>query len=210
MPLSLLPLTTTRGVAWSVVKRPVSSTIEHPAVNARKIRLPQWGAPLWEFDFTWTVLSDNVNIIGVMVGNTFTDYITFLQWSLALFGRALDFAYQPEDSIQTQVQLFPDANGNAQLIHPIGTFLEPVQEVNGTVIQVFFNNVLQSNPTIAQPSSIAPYLGYVIQNCPAGQTVTVNYTYFYRCQLVEDKYDYEEFVYRLYELKKLTIQQVRL
>lgn len=210
MALPLFPLTTVRGAAWSVVKRPVYNTIEQTASNGRKIRLPQWIAPLWEFDFTWTVLSDNINILPIKQGNTYTDYITFLQWALGVYGKALDFVYQPEDSQQTLVTLSPDANGNAQVVHYIGTFAEPVQEVNGTTIQVYFNGVLQAAPTIGQPSSVAPYLGYVIQNCPTGQTVQASFTYYYRCQLSDDKIDFEEFMYRLYELKKITIQQVRL
>lgn len=210
MALPIFPLTQVRGVAWSVIKRPVYSTIEQQSANGRKIRIAQWAAPLWEFDFTWTVLSDNVNILPIKQGNTYTDYITFLQWLLGQYGKGLDFVYQPEDSVQTNVPLTVDSTGNAQLVHYIGNFAEPVQEVNGTNIQVFFNGVLQPAPTIGQPSSIAPYLGYVIQNCPAGQTVTASFNYFYRCQLTEDKYDLEEFMFRLYELKKISIQQVRL
>lgn len=210
MALPVFPLTQVRGVAWSVVKRPIYNTIEQQSVNGRKIRIAQWVAPLWEFDFTWTVLSDNTYVLPIKQGNTYTDYVTFLSWALSQYGKGLDFVYQPEDSVQTLVTLAPDANGNAQVVHYIGDFAEPVQEVNGTNILVYFNGTLQVSPTIGQPSSIAPYLGYVVQNCPVGQTVQVSYTYYYRCQLSEDKYDFEEFMFGLYELKKMTIQQVRL
>lgn len=81
-------------------------------------------------------------------------------------------------------------------------------------LSVFENGVLKSlggDYTLLQPSTTSPYLGYVIHFL-GGITlpVTVNYTYYYLCRFSDDSLDLENFMYNLWALKSLKIQQVRI
>ena len=39
--------------------------------------------------------------------------------------------------------------------------------------------------------------------------ISADFTYYFRCRFVDDKYDFENFMFRLWELKKLAFISVR-
>jgi hypothetical protein len=39
--------------------------------------------------------------------------------------------------------------------------------------------------------------------------ITADFSYWFRCHFVDDSYDFENFMYRLWQLKKLTFISVR-
>jgi hypothetical protein len=39
--------------------------------------------------------------------------------------------------------------------------------------------------------------------------ITADFSYYFRCRFIDDKYDFENFMYRLWQLKKLTFISVR-
>jgi hypothetical protein len=39
--------------------------------------------------------------------------------------------------------------------------------------------------------------------------ITADFTYYFRCRFIDDKYDFENFMYRLWQVKKLTFISVR-
>ena len=43
----------------------------------------------------------------------------------------------------------------------------------------------------------------------SGLIITADFTYYFRCRFIDDKYDFENFMYRLWQLKKLTFISVR-
>ena len=43
----------------------------------------------------------------------------------------------------------------------------------------------------------------------SGLSITADFTYYFRCRFTEDKYDFENFMFRLWQLKKLTFISVR-
>jgi len=42
-----------------------------------------------------------------------------------------------------------------------------------------------------------------------GLVITADFSYWFRCRFVDDSYDFENFMYRLWQLKKLTFISVR-
>lgn len=195
-----------RGITWSIDRNMEWSTLEQMSQNGRKIRIPNWKQPLWHFVYRWGYVKDNPN--DLFQNNVYTDLKLLWGQLLSLQGKSQDFLFQPDDSAVTGQPLTVDSNGNAEIIHSIGGYFESVQALTG--LQVFFNGVLQANPTVAAPGTVAPYLGYVIQSAPTNQAVTVNYNYYYRCQLENDKTDFENFMFQLWVLKELPFMQVRL
>lgn len=195
-----------RGVTWSIDRYENQSTLKQIAQNGRPIRVPNWSQHLWKFVYRWGYIKDGFG--ANLPGNADTDLRTLWGQLLPLHGMAVDFLFQPSDSVVTNQQLIVDVNGNAEIVHSIGGYLESVQYLTGLV--VLFNGVPQFSPTVAAPSTVAPYLGYVIQGIPANTTVTVSFSYFYRCMLSVDVRQYENFLNGLFRFpSNLEFEQVR-
>lgn len=195
-----------RGVTWSIDREIQQSTLVQTAQNGRPIRIPNWQQPLWSFKYRWGYVKDGFG--PALPGNTYTDLKTLWGQILPFHGQAVDFLYQPDDSNVQGQTLIVDVNGNAEITHSIGGYQESVQYI--TFIEVFFNGIKQPNPTIAQPSTVAPYLGYVIQSVPANTIVTVNFIYYYKAMLDTDISTFENFMNLLWKWQTgLTFKQVR-
>lgn len=198
-----------RGITWNVDREEQWSTLKQVAQNGRVLRIPNWQQPLWRFVFRWGYLKDRPN--DIPVGNIYTDLRTLWGQVLQFKGQAIDFMYQPDDSaVINRVLGAPDTNGNVEITHDIGGYSESVQALDRSSLLVTFNNVLQLNPTIANPNTVPPYLGYVIQGVPNTTAVRVSFNYFYRCMLDNDIRTYENFMFQLWVLKELPFMQVRL
>jgi len=72
---------------------------------------------------------------------------------------------------------------------------------------IYFNGLTQNPSTYdVDPStgrvtfSIAPGSGLII---------TADFSYYFRCRFIDDKYDFENFMYQLWQLNKLTFISVR-
>ena len=72
---------------------------------------------------------------------------------------------------------------------------------------VYLNGITQSTESY----SIDPTTGLVIFNTAPGNEliITVDCTYYFRCRFVDDSYAFENFMYRLWQLKKLSFISVR-
>lgn len=213
----VLPPFNTRGLTWSVIQRPVFSTLENETASGRVYRTPLWKNPRYEFEFTWGYLKG----YDVQAGNApWNDFEIWRGWFLSVGGKGMDFVYAPEDSVQTaaggiQALAAPDANNYTELtINRGGLFFESIQELNGGTPQIYVSAALKTQGTdynLLAPASVAGYDGYVIQwlVAPGASPITANYTYFYRCQVASDTVDLEEFMFQLYEMKKIVFRQVR-
>lgn len=196
-----------RGVTWSIDRTEQQSALVQRSQNARVIRVNNWSQPLWKWTYRWGYVKDGFG--NNLVGNIYTDLRTLWGQLLPLHGQSGDFLYQPDDSNVSGQHLSVDANLNAEITHNIGGYQESVQYL--TLLYVFFDGVLQPTPTIAPPSTVAPYLGYVIQGVPSQSTVvTVNFVYFYKCMLNVDTRLYEKFMEGLFRFKALDFEQVRI
>jgi uncharacterized protein (TIGR02217 family) len=87
-----------------------------------------------------------------------------------------------------------------------GGFFEPITAPN-LVSAIYLNGITQ-DPT---SYSVDPTTGLVtFETAPgSGLIITADFTYYFRCRFTEDKYDFENFMLRLWQLKKLTFISVR-
>ena len=89
---------------------------------------------------------------------------------------------------------------------PSGGFVEPIVAPN-LITAVYFDGVTQS------PSSytVDPGSGLLTFATPPsnGLVITADFSFWFRCRFVDDSYDFENFMYRLWQLKKLTFISVR-
>jgi uncharacterized protein (TIGR02217 family) len=89
---------------------------------------------------------------------------------------------------------------------PDGGFFEPIVAPN-VVNAVYLDGITQD----AASYVVDPDTGSVTFNTAPGSRliITADFTYYFRCRFVDDRYDFENFMYRLWQLKKLTFISVR-
>jgi uncharacterized protein (TIGR02217 family) len=89
---------------------------------------------------------------------------------------------------------------------PGGGFLEPILAPN-VVSAVYFNGIIQDPAGY----SVDSMTGLVTFNTApgSGRIITADYSYYFRCRFVDDSYAFENFMFRLWQLKKLTFISVR-
>jgi len=89
---------------------------------------------------------------------------------------------------------------------PGGGFLEPILAPN-VVSVVYFNGIIQDPAGY----SVDSMTGLVTFNTAPGSglIITADYSYYFRCRFVDDSYAFENFMFRLWQLKKLTFISVR-
>jgi len=128
----------------------------------------------------------------------------------------------------------PDANGNVELRHKVGSYptftfanfysstpasitaativTESVQCIDPTSLSVYdASGSAIGGYTLAQPATVAPYPGYVLQFSTA-PTTPIYYTaqYFYRCRFSEDTQEWENFMAQLWLASTVKFEQDKL
>src|SRR5215813_440365 len=196
------------GLAWSVTKTPTFQTRIQRAASGQELRVLDYPYPLWQFALVYDFLRDNP-------AAGYDELRTLLGFFMLCQGAFGTFLFR--DPSDCQVLRQPIGVGNAsttafQLQRSMGTalpgggFLEPI--IAPDVVGAIYCNGITQDPSTY---SVDPNTGLVtFRLAPAvGLIITVDFTYYFRCRFVDDKYDFENFMHRLWQLKKLTLISVR-
>ena len=196
------------GLAWGVTKAPTFQTRIQRAVSGRELRALDYPYPLWQFTLVFAFLRDNP-------AAGFDELRTLMGFYLACQGAYGTFLFEdPSDSYVYGQYLGTGDSGSAifqlqrtmGMILPSGGFVEPIVAPN-LITAVYFDGVTQS------PSSytVDPGSGLLTFATPPsnGLVITADFSFWFRCRFVDDSYDFENFMYRLWQLKKLTFISVR-
>ena len=89
---------------------------------------------------------------------------------------------------------------------PSGGFQEPIVAPN-VVSAIYLDGITQSPASY----SVDPNTGLVtFSTAPgSGLIIAADYTYYFRCRFIDDSYAFENFMFQLWQLKKLTFITVR-
>ncbi len=89
---------------------------------------------------------------------------------------------------------------------PGGGYAEPVTAPQA-IDAVYLNGLVQNGAGY----SVNSETGVLTFAAPpgSGSAITADFTYFFRCRFIEDRYDFDNFMYRLWQLKKLSFISVR-
>jgi uncharacterized protein (TIGR02217 family) len=196
------------GLAWSVTKAPTFQTRIQRAVSGRELRALDYPYPLWQFTLVFAFLRDNP-------AAGFDELRTLLGFYLSCQGAYGTFLFQDPSDDRIVDQYLGTGDSSAavfQLQRTMGTtlrsggFAEPIAAPK-LVEAIYFNGITQ----IPSSYSVDPNTGLVTFATPpaTGLVVTADFSYWFRCRFVDDSYDFENFMYRLWQLKKLTFISVR-
>jgi uncharacterized protein (TIGR02217 family) len=196
------------GLAWSVTKAPTFQTRIQRAVSGRELRALDYPYPLWQFTLVFAFLRDNP-------AAGLDELRTMLGFYLSCQGAYGTFLFQDPSDYQVTVQYLGTGNSSVAVFQlqrtmgtalPSGGFVEPILAPD-LVTAVYFDGITQ-NPS---SYSVDPDTGLLTFATPpaTGLVITADFSYWFRCRFVDDSYDFENFMYRLWQLKKLTFISVR-
>ncbi|MGH7044929.1 MAG: DUF2460 domain-containing protein [Stellaceae bacterium] len=197
------------GLAWSVTKTPTFQTRIQRAVSGRELRALDYPYPLWQFTLVFAFLRDNP-------AAGFDELRTLLGFFLSCQGAYGTFLFQDPSDDQVTGQYLGTGNSSTavfQLQRTVGTalsnggFAEPIVAPN-VVSAVYWNGIVQDPSTY----SVDPNTGLLTFAVPppTGVVIDADFSYWFRCRFVDDSYDFENFMDRLWQLKKLTFISVRI
>jgi uncharacterized protein (TIGR02217 family) len=197
------------GQGWSVTKTPTFQTRIQRAVSGRELRVLDYPYPLWQFALTYEVLGDGAWQNACSIGSLLaTDLRTLMGFFMACRGAFATFLYDDptDDSVSRQV-IGTGAVGvtGFQLVRTLGApggigFTEPIV-APGVVSNVYINGIVQppSGWSVDPTTGILTFTGAPLP----GTVITADFDYYFRCRFMNDAYSFENFMYRLWSLRKL-------
>jgi uncharacterized protein (TIGR02217 family) len=205
------------GVAWSVSKAPTMQTRVQRAVSGRELRAFDYPAPLWQFQLTFNCLRDQWDTRGASgLGSGYDELRTLFALYLACYGAYGTFLFSdPTDNqrIGEYVGTGDSSTTQFQLQASYGLsgaprFTAPVTAVS-QVSALYLNGITQSPSTYSCVAGLNS-TGMISFPLPpaTGAVITADFGFYFRCRFVDDTYSFENFMYQLWQLKKLSFISV--
>ena len=199
------------GIARACLERHENADVQtriQRAVSGRELRALDYPYPLWQFALVYDFLRDNPQA-------GYDELRTLLGFFMLCQGAFGTFLFQDPSDFQVAGQQIGIGDASTTVFQlqrtmgttlPAGGFLEPIVAPN-VVSAIYFNGLTQAPTTY----SVDTTAGLVIfETAPSsGLIITADFSYYFRCRFIDDKYDFENFMYRLWQLKKLTFISVR-
>jgi len=194
------------GLAWNVIKTPNWGTRMQRAVSGRTLRISDYVNPIWNFTLTYEFLHDSSF-------GAFTSPTTALRSLMDFFNSragAFDTFLFPDPSDFTVTQQ-PIATGNGsqvtwQLVRQLvpNGFSETIVAPN-VVSAVYLNGVPQSSTlySVDNTTGLVTFLA-----APgSGVVISATFTYYFRVYF-EDALNFDNFMFRLWQLKQVKLTSV--
>ena len=203
------------GLAWSVSKEPRFATRVQRAVSGRELRALDQSNPVWTWTLTYSLLRDaNDTRAGAGPGTGFDELRTLMGFFLQQQGAFRPFLFTDPSDNRVAGQLIGTGDGSArsfQLVRTLGTslpeggFAEPITAPDA-VTDVYWNGIRQDPASYA----VDPASGLVTFASipPAGQAITVDFTYWFRVRFSDDTAEFENFMYQLWAMRQVKLQSV--
>jgi uncharacterized protein (TIGR02217 family) len=191
------------GLAWSVTKAPTFQTRIQRAVSGRELRAVDYPNPLWQFTLVFAFLRDNPSV-------GLDELRTLMGFFMSCQGASGTFLFEDPSDCRVSGQHLGTGDSSKSVFQlqrtmgttlPNGGFSEPIIAPN-TVDAIYFDGITQAGSSYSVDSNT----GLVTFETPpsTGLVVTADFSYWFRCRFVDDSYSFENFMYQLWQLKKLS------
>jgi uncharacterized protein (TIGR02217 family) len=191
------------GLAWSVTKAPTFQTRIQRAVSGRELRAVDYPNPLWQFTLIFAFLRDNP-------GAGLDELRTLMGFFMSCQGASGTFLFEDPSDCRVSGQYLGTGDSSKSVFQlqrtmgttlPNGGFSEPIVAPN-TVDAIYFDGITQAASSYSVDSST----GLVTFETPpsSGLVISTDFWYWFRCRFVDDSYPFENFMYQLWQLKKLS------
>jgi hypothetical protein len=205
-------------LAWSVHKKPILGSREYIAASGREVQLATAVYPRWAFTLTYggnSWLRDQTqNIVPDFTLAGFTELQQISQLFLACRGAYGEFFYSDPEDNSRKGQVLGTYTGNITSTYIVmstwgsGPFSPnlsfPVGSVN-VLSAVYVGGNLVS-PTDYSLDATGTKLN--ISTRYSG-TLTIDFSFYYRCRFLDDYMNYSQFAQNLWETKEVRFESVK-
>jgi uncharacterized protein (TIGR02217 family) len=206
----------TRGLTWSVTRRPCFNTVQAKSASLKRAAAQLAQYPIWDVTLTYSYLKNNPQDIPDPSNNPFTDLDTVLGFFLQRGGSFDDFLLNLSDltaderDSKASGEIIGIGDGVAtqfQLVRNIGGFKDIVQNIAGVPeIQVNGNELVITTDFSVSATGMVTF----VVAPAAAAVITANFLHLMRVHFVEDALDFENFMYQLYTLQQVELETVKL
>ena len=201
-----------RGLAWEYTLTPTFSTGIQQAASGREVRAAFWSAPLWKISLTYEFLRDDSQHVDANVYSELEQLIGFFLAQQGAFDSFLiDLAQLTRKPLDSTISGQPIGTGDGattsfQLARNIAGASEEVQDPAGQSAIVYVNGVRKTEGT---DYTIANGVVRFAAAPAAGATITADFQWLWRVRFAQDQIEFSNFMYLLWECRKVELVQVR-
>lgn len=184
------------GLTLDRTKTPQFSTNIQKSVSGYEVRTPLMAYPLWSFTLKYEFLRDE---------EATNELKTLAGFYLLCKGSYETFYFKDPFDYTVTNQVFAVADGTTkdyQLVRPYGNYIELIQAPkNFTIYKNGVSTVeyVEKNGVIS--FTLAP---------ASGTQLSWSGEFYYPCRFLEDKVDFTQFMYNLWDAKKISFTSVKL
>jgi len=185
------------GLKWDIKKTPEFSTCVQTSASGKENVTAYWSYPRWQFELSYELLRDT----GV------SELKTLMGFFLQRQGRFDSFLFNDTSDNSITGQQIGVGDGSAtrfQLVRTLGGFVEPMKAINGTPT-IYLAGIAQASGWSVDSSGIVTF-----STAPGtGVSITADFTYYFRCRFLQDTSEFSQFMYQLWENKKVQFKSIK-
>lgn len=190
-----------------VVREVLASSIRQKAISGRQTFQPLWQYPRYRYTIKFNALAQGASSPwgGATEWQALEDF-----WKTAMFAPGGIFKYFDKNDGSVIAMPFAAGDGATtqfQLSRTLSSFTEPV--IDPIAATIFVNGV--SQPFAFLDNSADGSGGVIVMASPpaAGAALTWTGTFNWLCQFDEDSFEFSNFMYLLWSLKKCVFTTIR-
>ena len=209
------------GLTWSIIKAPKFATRVQTSVSGRELRVADQLYPIWTWTLTYDFLRDGFDTrFGNALGAGSRELRELMGFYTRQQGSFQTFLYDdPSDdnAVNQGIGIGDGATVAFQLVRTLpayigGLFTEPITQPS-IISAVTINGTAIPNASVSGPPNwtLGAFGLITLSPAPAnGTIIAASFTYYWPVRFVDDTYDFENFSYQLWTMKKLVLQSVLL
>lgn len=164
------------GLAYSVFRTPIWSTLLQTAASGKEQRCALWSYPRWSWSVSFSVLRSSI---------TFGEWQAFVGFFNSRQGMFDTFLYEDVDDksiVGQNIGVGDGVNKVFQLVRTLGGFVEPIPAPN------IITDILVNGVSLAGAYSVDPATGLATLTAAPGNglLVTATFSYYWRCHFAPD------------------------
>jgi uncharacterized protein (TIGR02217 family) len=193
------------GLAWSVKKRPKFNTAIASHLSGREVRVSNYAYPIWQWELKYEFLRADAH----------SELQQLMGFFLARSGAYDTFLYRdPSENNQILGLILAIGDGATTkftLTKSYGGFTEPCGYVDTSTLVISFQAPGATVPVVLSTgwSFVSPNQIVFDTPPPVGTVVRASFNWYYRVRFADDSQDYDNFMFDLWQLQKLSIQSVK-
>jgi uncharacterized protein (TIGR02217 family) len=202
-----------RGLAWEYTLTPTFSTGVQQATSGREVRAAYWSSPLWKISLTYEFLRDDAQHVDANGYSQLQQLIGFFLARQGSFDSFLiDLAQLTRKPLDSTVNGQPIGVGDGsstsfQLVRNVAGYLEQVQNPAGQSATIYVAGVRKTPDT---DYTIANGIVSFAVAPAAAAAVTADFQWLWRVRFAQDELEFGNFMYLLWECKKVGLLEVRI